>query len=88
MAKPWYEQFAIGDGEYTTDEDAPSLYRSYSECGITMTQEKFDEIAKKYAIYVSTTGLKDIVYTPKTVIKQTTSDYYFTHLQVKFQRYK
>lgn len=51
-----------------------------------MTEEVFNQIALRYKIYFATTDLKDIVFTPKTVLPQGMSDYYFAHLQVKFPR--
>ena len=84
----WDERYRIGDGERTTDETAPAVYRSYPECGITMTEELFNQITLRYKIYFATTDLKDIIFTPKTVLPQGMSDYYFTHLQVKFPRNK
>lgn len=38
----WDERYRIGDGEKTTDETAPAVYRSYPECGITITEELFN----------------------------------------------
>lgn len=69
-----------------TLETAPAVYRSYPECGIDITEELFNEIALRFKIYFATTDLKDIVFTPKTVLPQGMSDYYFAHLQVKFPR--
>ena len=51
-----------------------------------MTEELFNQIALRYKIYFAITDLKDIIFTPKTVLPQGMSDYYFTHLQVKFPR--
>lgn len=51
-----------------------------------MTEELFNQIVLRYKIYFATTDLKDIIFTPKTVLPQGMSDYYFTHLQVKFPR--
>ena len=51
-----------------------------------MTEELLNQIALRYKIYFATTDLKDIVFTPKTVLPQGMSDYYFCHLQVKFPR--
>lgn len=82
----WDKQYRIGDGERTTEDTAPAVYRGYADCGITMTEEVFNQIALQYKIYFATTDLKDIVFTPKTVLPQGMSDYYFTHLQVKFPR--
>ena len=82
----WDKQYRIGDGERTTEDTAPAVYRSYSDCGIAMTEELFNQIALRYKIYFATTDLKDIVLTPKTVLAQGMSDYDFTHLQVKFPR--
>lgn len=87
MAASWNEFFPIGDGSPTTEEDAPPVYRSYEECGIGMTQQLFNELSQLYKIYVATTALKDITFTPRDVMQQHTSDYYFTHFQVKFPRY-
>lgn len=82
----WDERFRIGDGERTTPEMAPAVYRSYPECGIQLDEQTFNQIALRYKIYFATTDLKDIVFTPKTVLPQGMSDYYFTHLRVKFPR--
>lgn len=51
-----------------------------------MTEEVFNQIALRFRIYFATTDLKDIVFKSKTVLPQGMSDYYFTHLQVKFPR--
>lgn len=51
-----------------------------------MTEELLNQIALRYKIYFATTDLKDIIFTPKTVLPQGMSDYYFTHLRVKFPR--
>ena len=53
----WDERYRIGDGEKTTDETAPAVYRSYPECGITMTEELFNQIALRFKIYFATTDL-------------------------------
>ena len=82
----WDERYRIGDGERTTDETAPNVYRSYKDCGITMDKETFDRIALRFKIYFATTDLKDIVFTPKNILPQKMSDYYFAHLQVKIPR--
>lgn len=80
----WNDRFQIGDGERTTDEAAPAVYRSYDEdCGIVMSKAVFDNIAQRFKIYFATTDLKDIVFTPTDILPQTSSDYYFTHLTVK-----
>lgn len=80
----WDERYRIGDGEQTTDSAAQPVYRSYPECGIVIdSEEAFNQIAQRFKIYIATTALKDIVFTPKNIIKQGTSDYYFAHLQVK-----
>lgn len=85
----WNSKFMIGNGDRTTDETAKPVYRNYlNECGIVMTQEEFNRIIKvlKFKIYYETEVLKNIVFTPKDVIKQTTSNYYFLHLDVKVLR--
>ena len=69
-----------------TLETAPAVYRSYPECGIAIDEETFNQIALRYKIYFATTDLKDIIISPKTVLPQGMSNYYFTHLQVKFPR--
>lgn len=69
-----------------TLETAPAVYRSYPECGIDIDEETFNQIALRYKIYFATTDLKDIIFSPKTVLPQGMSDYYFCHLQVKFPR--
>ena len=69
-----------------TLETAPDVYRSYPECGIDIDEETFNQIALRYKINFATTDLKDIVFTPKTILSQGMSDYYFCHLQVKFPR--
>ena len=84
----WEERYRIGNGEKTTDETAPAEYRSYPECGIVMSEDIFNQIALRYKIYFATTDLKDIIFSPKNVMPQGMSDYYFTHLQVKFPRNK
>lgn len=83
----WDSKFMIGDGERVTDETSKPIYRDYeSECGIIMTQELFDEISQIFKIYYETETLKNIIFTPKTVLKQTSSNYYFLHLDVKILR--
>lgn len=83
----WDSKFMIGDGERVTDETSKPVYRDYeSECGIIMTQELFDEISQIFKIYYETETLKNIIFTPKTVLKQTSSNYYFLHLDVKILR--
>jgi len=82
----WNDKYQIGDGERTTDSSAPYVYRSYADCGIEMTQEIFNQIAQRFKIYFATSELKDIVFTPKKTPIQTTSDYYFSHLQIKFPK--
>lgn len=83
----WDSGFRIGDGEKTTDETATPVYRDYyNDCEIVMTKELFDKITRKFNIYFSTTILKNIVFTPKTTPPQTTTSYYFLHLDIKFPR--
>lgn len=69
-----------------TLETAPAVYRNYPECGIDIDEQTFNQIALRYKIYFATTDLKDIIFSPKTVLPQGMSDYYFCHLQVKFPR--
>jgi len=84
----WNEYFRIGSGEKTTDEDAPPVYRSYTECGIEMNPEKYEEIAGKgYRIYQIDSLLKNIRFTPKVTPAQVTSEYYFLKLEVKIPRH-
>ena len=83
----WNDSFMIGNGERVTDETSKPVYRNYlADCEIVMTQELFDEVTKKFKIYYETETLKNIVFTPKDVLKQTTSNYYFLHLDVKIPR--
>ena len=83
----WNNGFMIGDGERTTEDAAKPVYRDYEiDCGIVMTQALFDEISAKFKIYYETESLKNIIFTPKTVLKQTSSNYYFLHLDVKIPR--
>lgn len=82
----WDDDYTIGDGLRTTDEDAVTVYRNYAECGIIMDKEKFDEINQHFVIYEESSSLGDIIITPETVPRQTTSDYYFMKLQVKIPR--
>lgn len=83
----WDEQFRIGTGDITTEEAAPNIYRSYEDdCGIVMNQELFTQISRQFSIYAQRNALKSIQFTPRDVIRQGTSDYYFCHLQVKFPR--
>lgn len=85
----WYEQFPIGDGNRTTDEDAPPVYRGYrTQCEIDVTEEVFNEIknVKGFAIFQTSKMLKDIQFTPEVTPKQATSKYYFLKLDVKIPR--
>lgn len=83
----WDDRFRISDGEKTTDETATPIYRDYyGDCEIVMTPELFREISRKFNIYFSTTVLKNIQFTPKTAPIQTSSNYYFLHLDLKFPR--
>lgn len=83
----WNEKYAISNGEQTTDSTARPIYRSFPECGInTGIEEIYNEIAQDWKIYFETTDLKDIVFTPKTVLQQSTSKYHFMHLTVRFPR--
>lgn len=83
----WDEQFVIGNGQPTTDEEAPNVYRSYeNECDMIIDEELFDEISQMYNIYAQRSSLKNIMFTPRDVKRQGTTDYYFCHLQVKFPR--
>lgn len=83
----WNDGFMIGNGERVTDETSKPIYRNYlTDCGIEMTEELFNEITKKFKIFYETELLKNIVFTPKDVLKQTTSNYYFLHLDVKIPR--
>ena len=83
----WNEYFRIGSGERTTDEDAPPVYRSYTECGIDVNIEEYEEIkAKGYLIYQIDSLLKNIRFTPKVTPTQVTSEYYFLKLDVKIPR--
>lgn len=82
----WNEKYQIGNGEKTTEEDAPFVYRKYRDCGIEIDERTFNEIAQIFKIYYATNELKDIKFTPKDVLKQTISNYYFMHLQVKFPK--
>ena len=85
----WDAGFRIGDGEKTTDETATPVYRDYyTDCDIEMTAELFRQISRKFNIYFSTTILRNIQFTPKTQIPQTSSNYYFLHLDIKFPRNK
>jgi ATP-dependent helicase/DNAse subunit B len=49
-------------------------------------KEIFDEINQHFVIYEESSSLGDIIITPETVPRQTTSDYYFMKLQVKIPR--
>lgn len=83
----WNEYFRIGTGERATDEDAPPVYRSYLECGIEMTPEKYQEIKNKgYRIFQIDSLLKNIRFTPRVTPTQVTSEYYFLKLEVKIPR--
>ena len=83
----WNDSFRIGDGEKISEEDAKPVYREYeSECDIILTRELFNEIIPLFKIFYETNLLRNIVFTPKTVLEQTTSQYYFCHLDVKFIR--
>ena len=82
----WNDRYRIGDGEKTTEEEAPAVYRSYDECGIVIDERTFGELSQIFKMYYATNQLKDIKFTPKDVIPQTISNYYFAHLQVKFPR--
>ena len=83
----WDEQFVIGDGRMHTDEDAPNVYRNYgTECDIEITEQSFDEISQVFNIYSQKSSLRNIMFTPRDVKRQGTTDYYFCHLQVKFPR--
>lgn len=83
----WNDAFMIGNGEKVTEETSKPVYRNYfSDCGIVMTEELFEEITRKFKIYYETTLLKNIQFIPKKVLNQTTSNYYFLHLDVKIPR--
>lgn len=83
----WNEYFRIGSGERTTDEDAPPVYRSYTECGIDVDSEEYEEITNKgYCIYQIDSLLKNIRFTPQVSPAQVTSEYYFLKLEVKIPR--
>ena len=79
----------IGNGERTTEDTAKPIYRDYeSDCGIVMTQTLFDEISERFKIYYETETLKNIIFTPKNVLQQTSSNYYFLHLDIKILRHQ
>ena len=83
----WNDSFRIGNGKEVAEESAPAVYRNYKEdCDIDMTPELFEQISRKLKIYFQTETLKNIVFKPKDVMEQTTSNYYFCHLDVKFPR--
>lgn len=83
----WNDAFMIGNGERVTEETSKPVYRNYLlDCGIVMTKELFEEITKRFKIYYETTLLKNIQFVPKKVLTQTTSKYYFLHLDVKIPR--
>lgn len=84
----WYEQFPIGDGNRTTEDEAPPVYRGYrSQCEIDLTEELFNEIkAQGYAIFQTSKMLKDIQFTPEVTPKQATSKYYFLKFEAKIPR--
>ena len=83
----WNSSFMLGNGDRTTDETAKAVFRNYlSDCGIVIDQETFNKITKKFKIYYETETLKNIVFTPKHTLKQSTSNYYFLHLDIKVLR--
>ena len=83
----WNEQFALSDGELSTEEAIQPVYRNYKEdCEIFIDYDIYQELSQKYTLYSEESQLKDIVFTPKDVQKQTTSNIYFAKLEVKFPR--
>lgn len=82
----WDEGYMIGNGERVTDETSKPVYRNYAECGIIMDQAMFDQITEHFKVYYETEVLKNIVFTPRNVLKQTSSNYYFLHLDIKIPR--
>ena len=83
----WNSRFRIGDGNIVAIDEAPSVYRGYAEdCGITMTEEIFEEQSELFTIYQETNLLSDVVFTPETVVTQDLSDYYFCRLEMKIPR--
>ena len=83
----WNTSFCIGNGETVDEDNSTPVYREYyNDCEITMTRELFNELIQQYKIYYETNLLKNIVFTPKEVLDQSTSDYYFCQLDVKFPR--
>lgn len=84
----WNKYFHIGNGEAVVIDDAPNVYRGYiQDCDYSeFTEEEFDEQIKEYTIYEETNLLSDVVFTPKTVIKQDLTDYYFCRFEMKIPR--
>lgn len=79
--------FRIGDGEKVSAESVKPVYRNYKDdLDIEMTPELFEELSQNHLIYYSTNQLANIVFTPKNVMKQDTTQYYFCHLDVKIPR--
>ena len=83
----WNDKFMIGDGTLVTEDTSYPIYRSYQDdCGITVTREVFDRDIQTVKIFQESKDLSDIVFTPKNVLKQTTTGYYFAHLDIKIPR--
>lgn len=85
----WYDKYQIGNGTPVSEDASYPIYRSYTdECEIVITREVYDDITqvKKYKIFQESKDLSDIEFTPKNVLPQTTTTYYFAHLDVKIPR--
>ena len=80
------DKFRVGDGERTTTSKVPPIYFSYSELGLPMSEEFFNEEIEKYNVYYATTEVTPIQFKPASFKKQATSNYYFLKADIKIPR--
>lgn len=80
--------YMMGNGEIYDDSVAPNLMFLYEDLGTKITSENFDDIKQTSDITYQTKALSDVVFEIKesSIINQSTSEYYFAHLEFEIPR--